>query len=99
MREGSRKPVSAKGIRSRLPALLRARELSRSELGRLADLSDDVVRRLLRADSNPPLEHALRVSHVLGVEVEELFALEVARRAADAAQAEAVIDDPPEAAS
>jgi hypothetical protein len=36
---------------------------------------------------------------VLGVEVEELFALEVARRGTDAAQAEAVIDDPPETAS
>ena len=93
-RRRSHKSASTGALRSRVLTLLRDRELSRSELSRLANVSYDALRRLLREDANPALEHALRIGHALGVEVEELFALEVERRA-DARRTRGASGDPP----
>jgi plasmid maintenance system antidote protein VapI len=75
-REGSYPSRSAYKLRSRLLAALEERELSRTQLSSLTEIPYKVLRRLLRQDADPTLEHALRISHALGIEVEELFALE-----------------------
>lgn len=61
---------------SRLPAVLTEREMSKADLSRLCEIPYPIVRRMLRSDVEPSLEQALRVARALGVEIEELFALE-----------------------
>jgi DNA-binding XRE family transcriptional regulator len=56
--------------------LLQERDLSRSDLSRLTEIPYRPLRRLLRQEVEPSLEHALRICRVLGVEVEDVFALE-----------------------
>jgi transcriptional regulator with XRE-family HTH domain len=63
-------------LKSRLLDLLEERDLSRSDLSRLTEIPYRPLRRLLRQEVEPSLEHALRICRALGVEVEEVFALE-----------------------
>lgn len=67
---------TAHKLKSRLLAALEERELSRSQLSFLTEIPYKALRRLFRQDVDPSLEYALRISHVLGIEVEEIFALE-----------------------
>lgn len=60
-------------VENRLREELRDRGLTQADLAMMAGLPYTTVLRLSRANSNPPLEHALRIGAALELEVEELF--------------------------
>ena len=61
---------------NRLRAALEERHLTQVDLADLSGVSYPTIRRLLRPDSNPFLDDALRVARVLDASLERLFWLE-----------------------
>jgi transcriptional regulator with XRE-family HTH domain len=66
---------SAPGVVNRLPALLRERGITWTELGRRTLLSAGHLARLRAADANPRLAVAERIAVVLDLPVESLWRL------------------------
>ena len=60
-------------VENRLREELRDRGLTQADLAMMTGLPYTTVLRLSRSNSNPPLEHALRVGAALELEIEELF--------------------------
>ena len=60
-------------VENRLREALRERGLTQADLAMMAGLPYTTVLRLSRVNSNPPLEHVLRIGAALDLEVEELF--------------------------
>jgi len=61
---------------NRLRAALEERRLTQVDLADLSGVPYPTIRRLLRPDSNPFLDDALRVARVLDASLERLFWLE-----------------------
>ena len=62
-------------LRNRLRVVLAQRQTSQIDFAEVTGLPYAIVRRLVRPDSNPRLEHALIVSEYLGLPIERMFAL------------------------
>ena len=56
-----------------LRAALDERRLSHADLAQLTEIPYPVIQRLLRADSNPYLDQAMRIARVLDLSLEQLF--------------------------
>jgi len=67
-----------KAVTNGLRTTLAERQISQTDLAELAGIPYATIRRIVRKDSNPRLDDALRISRVLKMSIEDLFYLAVA---------------------
>jgi transcriptional regulator with XRE-family HTH domain len=80
MRKGGGDEEIVTSVVNRLSEALAEKEWTLTELADMTDLPYRTLRRIMRRDSNPPLEVAVILSRALDVPLEHLFSLEVAEQ-------------------